>query len=342
MKPEKQKYHSQLLKYCLYSGIEIQKNRQMRCPNAAAHNNNDAVFSAHLYERSKNGKPQIKCFSCGWTGDIYDLCGILNNTNDFLEQYKIIDRLFGSGEFLLSQEQEKFVKSGNKGGGEIKPARPVAVPREHARKVFSRENIDNCRKHSKFDIIRDGEICGIWFYDDFRGRIIAIDVRFELGYGRKRRKIVQTFWYDGRRLCSWGELNIIYNLYNALTAESEKIKIIHEGAKCAQIGKKYLKNFCNIAYNRGVENADKPDWSVISGSAGSVSKEKPVVILPDNDSPGMKGALKIWNKFEHVIIPSGIYNHFGIGHIKGADIEDLIIAGVEAEEIEGYIYRFLK
>jgi hypothetical protein len=91
-----------------------------------------------------------------------------------------------------------------------------------------------------------------------------------------------------------------------------------------------------VSYNRGVENADKPDWSVIHWT------DRPVYILNDNDEPGIKAALKIWKNFDNVVILAGIYKHFGIGHIKGADIEDLLISGAEAWEIEEYILNVAK
>jgi hypothetical protein len=239
---------------------------------------NDNNFSAHYYERSKNGKPQIKCFSCGWVGDIYDLAGMMNNTNEFIEQYRIVDNIFGGGEFELSEKQREFAKSEGKSGRDMEPVKYVAVPRNRAGHIFRREQIDNCRSYSKFDIIKLGEIKGHWFYDDTEGRIIAVDVRFEY----QGKKTVQTFWYDGRRVCSWGVINIIYNLYEAVNCT--RPIIIHEGAKCAKIGKSALTNFCSVSYNRGVENADKPDWSVIHWT------DRPVYILNDNDEPGIKAA----------------------------------------------------
>jgi hypothetical protein len=94
-----------------------------------------------------------------------------------------------------------------------------------------------------------------------------------------------------------------------------------------------LTNFCSVAYNRGVENADKPDWSVIDFDPN----DRLIYILPDNDEPGIKGAYKIKEKLPYAIIVTGIYKHFGIEHIKGADIEDLLFSGADVREIEEYI-----
>jgi len=327
MKPDKAKYQQNLLSYLRYNGIDIQRDNQLRCPNHSAHSNNDNNFSAHYYSRSAKGKPQIKCFACGWVGDIYDLCGLINGENDFIEQYKIIDKVFGICKF--SEMPENYVASGGKSGSDIEPVKFVAVPRDRAGHIFRKEQIDNCRSYSKHDIVRNGEIKGHWFYDDCNGRIIAIDVRFELATENGIKKTVQTFWYDGRRVCSYGKINIIYNLYEALNCN--RPIIIHEGAKCAKIGKSALTNFCNVSYNRGVQNADKPEWKVLS------RPDEITYILPDNDEVGYDAALKIWKNFDNVVILCGIYKHFGIAHIKGADIEDLLFSGADIGSIEDYI-----
>jgi len=333
MKPDKAKYQQNLLSYLRYNGIDIQRDNQLRCPNHSAHSNNDNNFSAHYYDNSRRGrKPIVKCFVCGWQGDIYDLCGLVNGLSDFIDQYKIIDKVFGIGEF--SEMPENYVSSGGKSGSDIEPVKFVAVPRDRAGHIFRKDQIDNCRSYSKHDIVRTGEIKGHWFYDDCNGRIIAIDVRFELATESGIKKTVQTFWYDGRRVCSYGKINIIYNLYEALNCT--RPIIIHEGAKCAKIGKSALTNFCNVSYNRGVENADKPDWSVFDYDE-ECAKDRPVYILPDNDEVGLKAACKIKEKIHYAIIITGIYNHFGIAGIKGADIEDLLFSGADFQEIEEYI-----
>jgi len=334
MKPDKQKYQQNLLSYLRYNGIDIQRDNQLRCPNHSAHSNNDNNFSAHYYSRSAKGKPQIKCFACGWVGDIYDLCGLINRESEFIEQYKIIDKVFGTGEFSEITVDDKWSFSSAKSGAELDPVKFVAVPRDRAGHIFRKEQIDNCRSYSKHDIVRNGEIKGHWFYDDCNGRIIAIDVRFELQTDNVIKKTVQTFWYDGRRVCSYGKINIIYNLYESLNCT--RPIIIHEGAKCAKIGKSALTNFCSVSYNRGVENADKPDWSVFDYDE-ECSKDRTVYILPDNDEVGLKAAGKIKEKLKHAIIITGIYKHFGIAGIKGADIEDLLFSGADIEEIEEYI-----
>ena len=207
---DKEKYYSLLENYLNYCNVAIQKDGQMRCPNHAAHKNNDDNFSAHLYYNNRNGKPIVKCFSCGFAGDIYDVAGILNNEKDFIKQYKIIDGILGSGEIEM---KKKYSKSGSRSGRDnSKPAKYVAVERGNAHLIFCRDAINESREKSKYEIIREGKIKGTWYYTDKNNDIIALDVRFELfGIDGKIKKTVTTYWYDGRKIRSSGKINLIYN-----------------------------------------------------------------------------------------------------------------------------------
>ena len=342
MKPEinKEQYQSCLMQYVHYCRMDIQQNNQMRCPNHGAHKNKDNVFSAHLYDHSRSGKPIVKCFVCGFVGDIYDVAGLLNNTNDFIEQYKIIDKIFGRGEFSdeLKKIQESYVKSENKSSttGELKNVDWVPVKIDSIPKVYNRIAIDECRIYSHFDVVREGNVHGRWYYTDTKNRIIAMDIRFELlkkyNNGKdKLEKVIQTVWYDGRKIRMSGRINIIYNLYQSAFGNGKnKPKLIHEGAKCAHIGKTRLQQLSSVSWNRGVDNCDKADWSFFDGHE--------VYILQDNDTPGMRAARKIIQELPHSVICTGIYDHFGIGNHRGADIEDLLRIGVKVQDIEQYIF----
>jgi 5S rRNA maturation endonuclease (ribonuclease M5) len=206
---------------------------------------------------------------------------------------------------------------------------------EQAKEIYTPENIERIRKYSKNEIIHSGKINGRWEYYDIDNNIIGADIRFEelnTPTGEKPKKTVCTFWYNGKTLKMADGPYIIYNLYNAVKGTGkDKPIVIHEGAKCAKIANSKFDKLESIAYNRGVENADKPDWSHF--------KNRKVYILPDNDNAGMGAAEKIKSKLPNAIILKSIYVYFEIDDIKSADIEQLFNQS-PYEEIEDYILNY--
>lgn len=346
---EKNKYYDYLWQYLHVSGAEIRADGQMRCPEYNNHKNSDSNFSAKYYANKGKSHARVKCHGCGGKWDIYDLSGVYNNTSDFIEQYNIIDGLFGNGEV---GESGKHVKP------EIvvvpkepKQNKNVDYEKEHVvltpkktREVFTRESVKYVTKSHKDEVIRDGEICKFWIYTDKDNNTIAVDARFEKEVEVstksnetedkttriKRVKKVVTFWYNGISIKYAGSFNIIYNLYDIIK-ETKKPIIIHEGAKCASIGKKNMDEFVHISYNRGSNHAGKIDWSIIS--------DRKVYILQDNDSEGFKAASSIKNKLQNAIILKSIYMSFDCNNIHGADIEQLLEYG-KHDEISKYILSY--
>lgn len=319
---DREKYLPYLNQFLHHSGFEIRSDGQMRCPNSGAHNNGDKNFSAKYYQNDNNGHPRVKCFGCGFDGDIYDIIGHVHRESNFLKQYEIIDNLYGSGKMRDVPAQKSEKKPAEK-------AVPVSVTLAESAEIYSPENIDRCRAFSGDDIVKTGIAAAMWAYTDAAGGIIAADVRFEKDVEGKKQKKVVTFWYNGKSLKFTGDVFLVFNLYNSL--KSDKPILIHEGAKCATIGAASLPGLSNVAYNRGSDNAGKPDWSVYAG--------RPVFILQDNDIPGMKAAMKIKACLPHAIILKNIYSYFEIDDMKGADIEQLLEQS-GADEIEKYILSY--
>jgi len=317
----KDQYLRDLDKYLQICGIEIRKDGQMRCPNSLAHNNNDKSFSAKLYTNENIGHPRVKCFACGFDGDIYDVAGHYNNEKEFKKQFEIINKTFGNVELSPPPQTKKNTeKIDNK-------ANYIALDKKKAKEIFSEENIKKAAKKSPIEIVKNGALKNVWIYNDKNNDIIAIDARFEYN----DEKIVLTYWYDGKKIRADKSINIIYNLYESLN--SNKPILIHEGAKCAAIANKNFKKIISIAYNRGVENSDKPDWQLY--------KNKQIFILPDNDSPGFKAALKIKKKLPNAIILKSIYFKFEIDEKDKADIEQLLEPGIcTPEELENFIINY--
>lgn len=325
MQIDKEKYLPYLEQYIRYCGFEIKPDGQMRCPNHSAHTNNDKNFSAKLYRNDSTGHSRIQCFACGFDGDIYDVVGFISNEREFKKQYEILDKLYGT-----YTPPEKTPPPDKKKEKE----KPVSLSLDEARKIYTDENINRVRAYSKNELNQNGIIKGRWEYTDINGDIIGADIRVESEHsepGKKPQKNVLTFWYNGKMLKMSDGPFLIYNLFNSLNNEKEKPILIHEGAKCASIANKHFKNICSVAYNRGVQNSDKPDWSVY--------KDRQVFILQDNDEPGINAALKIKAKLPHAIILKSIYIHFEIEDLKAADIEQLLEQSIP-EEIENYILNY--
>jgi 5S rRNA maturation endonuclease (ribonuclease M5) len=329
---EREKYLSCLERYLQYSGIEVRQDGQMRCINNAAHNNGDKNFSAKLYKNEGSGHSRVKCFACDFDGDIYDVVGHVQNEHEFVKQYEVLEKIFGG----VSEHYNDTKKS----EPEKKPAEKlpaVAVDIEKAKSIYSDENIDRVRGFSKNEITKSGIVRGKWEYDDIDGNIIGIDVRIESEKAPiegKREKVVSTFWYNGKSLKMSDGPYLIYNLHDSVKGSGkDKPKIIHEGAKCARIANKAFNNTISTAYNRGSQNADKPEWKKYYNDGTGV------YILPDNDAPGLTAANKIKGKLPNAIILKTIYKHFEIEDKKGADIEQLL-EQASPEEIESYILNY--
>lgn len=345
MSLSREKYLPYLERTLQYFGCEIKPDGQMRCPNASAHNNGDKNFSAKLYKNESNGHPRVKCFVCGFDGDVYDVVGHFKNETEFTKQYQILEEIFGHATTTnttaaTTNEQPEALKEKKPDKPKLPPA---SVTLENAKEIYSLENMNRVRSFSKNELIATGKIVRTWNYTDLDGNIAGVDARIESdnfanhatdgNESGKKEKIVCTFWYNGKHLKMSDGPYIIYRLYESIKGDDkDKPVIIHEGAKCADLGNDALKSFCNISYNRGSQNADKHDWK-------RHYEGRKVYILNDNDTPGIAAAQKIKAKLPDAIILKNIYSHFEIDDIKGADIEQ-ILEQATPEEIEEYILNY--
>ena len=320
MQYEREKYLQYLEQYLRYANFEIKKDGQMRCPNNAVHTNGDKDFSAKYYPNDSRGHPRVECFACGFKADIYDVAGFIHNEKDFNKQYELIDDLYGRGEF--KEQQQKKVDDKKK----IVKSIPISVNNNEFKGIYSDNKINKCRSYSKNEIIKSGKLTGYWKYSDSDNNIIACDVRIDDENGKKK---VVTFWYNGKNLKFTGDVFVIYNLYNSIN--SDKPILIHEGAKCAELGINNLPGFDNVSYNRGAENAGKPDWSIF--------KNRIVYILQDNDRGGMVAAKTLKTKLPQAIILKTIFSKFEIEDKEKSDIEQLL-EQTTPQEIENFILTY--
>jgi putative DNA primase/helicase len=289
------KFHlekSRLRDYLNANGYDL-RNKKIKCPNPD-HQDNDP--SALIYDNPD--VPVVYCPVCEDSWNTFDVAGLLHNLKDFKDQLKLVR------ETLTIPNDDKKEKS-----------KPISLSLEKAQKIYAREEIEKISKSKDW-----GEIVGSWKYLDENENVIALDVRFEK---EGERKNITTFWYDGK-LKWYGTPVFIYNLH---LKDLHNPIIIHEGAKCADIGSKNLIEFCHMSWSGGSGKAHLAKWSLI--------KDREVYILRDDDEPGKKAALKIQKKLPHAKIIKPIEKAREIKK-SGADIEEYLQV-LSPEELTKYI-----
>lgn len=331
MQIDRNKYLPFLEQYLHSCGFEIKPDGQMRCPNNVYHKHGDNNFSARFYRNdTTTGHPRIECFVCDFKGDIYDVVGYVRNEKEFNEQYKYLESLYGNVDVpILPADNMK------RNNPEKEKINPVSLSIDEAKKIYTDENINRVRSFSKNELNKNGIIKGRWEYSDIDNNIIACDIRVENELtepGKKPSKNVLTFWYNGKSLKMSDGPFLVYNLYNSIHGTGkDKPILIHEGAKKAKIANNVFNKIESIAYNRGTNNVDKPDWSHYIN--------RQIYILPDNDEPGIQAAFKLKKIFPQSIILKSIFIKYELDNIKGADIEQLLEKTIP-EELENYILNY--
>jgi 5S rRNA maturation endonuclease (ribonuclease M5) len=236
-------------------------------------NHIDENESAVLYKNATGHV--LYCPVCSESWSIFEVCGFLEGLTEFKDKLKSVRKIFN----IIEEKYFPFPED----------------------KESINNQIKNIAKNKKW-----GEIKGSWKYYNKKNEIIALDVRFE---NSGERKIIITFWYDGH--LTWQNTPVF--IYNLHLISDDKPILIHEGAKCADIGQKNFSGFVNISWSGGCGKAHLADWSIIKNN-------KKIYILPDNDIPGIKAALKIKEQLPHakIIKPLDSIKE------KGADIEQIL------------------
>lgn len=285
---------NRLAEYLSLKGIEYnKKSKTYRCPF-----HDDSEPSAVYY--SNIDGHVLWCPVCSASFDIFNICGQLENLSSFPEQLKSVKNTLGI------YDDNDIDKSGSKF---------VTLNLEAARQIYTRENIEKISSRTEW-----GEIKSTWKYLDRSGNVQALDVRFE----NNGKKSVITFWYDGKKLQTKNYPILMYNMV-MIDRYPDWPVMIHEGAKCAEIGSELLcDNFIHTTWNGGSGKAHLCDWSIL--------KKREVFILRDNDDPGLKAAESIKKQLPH----AKIVNPPTAG--KGDDIEQFLQI-MSPEELTEYILK---
>jgi putative DNA primase/helicase len=137
----------------------------------------------------------------------------------------------------------------------------------------------NCNfHHPKYGRIPDQK----WAYHDVNGNIIGYACRFNNSDGTKA---VLPYTFKSDNQWHWKGFNTPRPLYNLHLIKSAQNIIIVEGEKCADAVNKYSKKYTAISWIGGVDGIKHADFSPINN--------KPVIVWPDNDEPGIKAAQNI-------------------------------------------------
>ncbi len=288
---ELQNYKHRLSDYLNYKNIE-QKKGFYRCPNPA---HDDHEPSAKLYT-NESGQ-HITCMSvCGCTWDIFDVAGLLINSDDFKEQLSEVERTLGiysvdttSGEsvytapFTGKPDKPKQSASANdihlgKDTAIKHVDPPVSIPIEKLNEVYNDEKILAYAKEKEYgDTIAGKYIC---FSGDGE-TVLGIEYRFE---SENKSKTVFLIWYNGKTIKWTNPPRLIFGLNEI---KPDRPYLIVEGPKTREIASQHLPEFNVLTWNGGANNVDKVDWSdVIPGDAT-------VYLWADDDQPGVQAMMKI-------------------------------------------------
>ena len=202
-----------LREYLEIKGIK-HKNKYWQCINPGKHSNNDEHYSATLYENPDGGI--FYCPVCSESWDIFAVAGILENHINFKNQLKSVRSALNISEPEPIQKKTKPKKK----------KKPQLFPTDEKQKKLIQSKIKSLAKEKEW-----GEIKGRWRYHDKNNNVIALDVRFEK---ENESKNIITFWYDDQ--LKWYDAPIF--IYGQDRLNPDKKNIIHEGSKCADIGKK--------------------------------------------------------------------------------------------------------
>lgn len=264
-------------------------------PSAVYYNNNDKIY----------------CPVCNKNWDIYDAVGFFENISDRSEQYKFLENLYGNQE----PEEKKIPMSNSE------KYNHVTLELDAARKIFDEKRI-------KFFEKTYGNFSGkTWVYKTTDGKFSAIDCRYDqtTPSGKTKKNIVMLYW-NGKSVVSKYPPSLIYNIDLAMTELDQPI-IINEGAKCAEICTGEL-GLVGISSSHGSNNAGKSKWELLSEHSN-------IIILPDDDEPGMKYAHAIQMILPQAKICKPVKEARKIKPV-GADIEE-ILQVMSKEEVKNYI-----
>lgn len=180
-----------LRRYFEATGREYVTGRNIKCPNAGAHKQGDANPSAKIYEDA-NGA-HVKCFGCGFQGDIFALWQ-LDNGGTFAKAKAKLCAMFGieSPRLYLSKTRGGFAKIGaavatpSRGAAHPAAKPSAATVQDEKPDAATQQYITTCA--IAYQAGEGGEIGRAYM----NGRGISDETarRFGVGYDAKRNAVI--------------------------------------------------------------------------------------------------------------------------------------------------------
>ncbi|WP_241158695.1 MULTISPECIES: DUF6371 domain-containing protein [Desulfovibrionaceae] len=131
-----------------------------------------------------------------------------------------------------------------------------------------------------------GQASALWRYADGQGRTLGHVARFETPEGKVILPLCFGHYGTGRPQWVWKALpepRPLYGLPGLQRTDSPVLLV--EGEKTADAAQALFPQYAVLTWSGGANAVGKADWSPLTGRV--------VIIWPDNDEPGFKGALEI-------------------------------------------------
>ena len=181
-------------------------------------------------------------------------------------------------------------------------------------KDYQNDDTDRGRFRKKYD--GDGWVITEYSYRKREGELFEIAVRADK---KGEDKICRNFAPDGSIMGSVKlrsrPLYGLEKLYGDGKYRNHEYIIIVEGEKCAEAAQKFFDEYIVITYSGGASSINYTDWKPLQG--------KVVLILADNDIPGLNSALSVSDKLKKFRCTVTIYSRHGDDKTDIADwIED--------------------
>lgn len=257
-------YKYRLSDYLSYKNIHG-KNGFYHCPNSL---HQDEKPSCKLYS-NESGQHLTCMSSCNATWDIFDIAGLLINSDDFKEQLSEVEKTLGIiSEVPILPKSEKVKQ--------VDP--PVSIPIEKLNEVYNNETILSYAIKQSYGVRIAGRYIA---YSRDGERVDGVEYRFE---DNDNKKTVFLIWYNGRTIKWTNPPRLIFGLNEIVTG---KPFLIVEGPKTREIAAEHLPDFNVLTWNGGANNVDKVDWNSV------IPEDADVYLWADDDQPGMQAMMKI-------------------------------------------------
>lgn len=288
----------------------------------------ESTPSFTVYPGKKGAGQQFKCFGCGEHGNVIDFVMKWERC-DFKRACELLGgekKLRGASLTKHAAEPEVNPYDDYEMISPVPAAVPALVPGQKTPPIFNPKR-DEAKAHNPTLVHPYRNAAG-----ELLGYVLRIDVTPE---GGKPYKITPSLAYVRRKSTGkegWclmrpqqggAELNPLYGA-DKLQANPDAMVLVVEGEKSADRGQELLPDMVVVSWMGGTNGARYTDWSGLQG--------RRVVIMPDNDAPGLAVAQEIGDVLVKIGAASvRVLDPDPQNKVKGWDIADAVEAQWTAE-----------